>query len=318
MASHSTWPPCWGGHGSGTALGSGDAGRCGCGCAERSPDSCSSGTPAPSSELPAPGEPRGASREGPRWESQGAAGRHREGRREERTCPVPRRGGEEKGAGGVPPLREGVGPAWGGAAGTAGWGRAPGWPWGSLGGKGKGVSQRGEFGGRSRVEERAVTFAGHPVPAEPVAGPAGAEEAARCVVARVLARTALARLPALVDVCGMRSASASPAAAPRPGAARRRGGARPGRVSTAWGGVAVAARRGGVTARRTGSCCDGAGPQGRRAALTHAGVPVPVEVVAGPAGAAVAAHAVLAAVLARRGQALVGICRAEAEAQRPG
>lgn len=80
----------------------------------------------------------------------------------------------------------------------------------------------------------------------------------------------------------------------------------------------MAARRGGVTARRTGSCCDGAGPQGRRAALTHAGVPVPVEVVAGPAGAAVAAHAVLAAVLARRGQALVGICRAEAEAQRPG
>lgn len=229
MASHSTWPPCWGGHGSGTALGSGDAGRCGCGCAERSPDSCSSGTPAPSSELPAPGEPRGASREGPRWESQGAAGRHREGRREERTCPVPRRGGEEKGAGGVPPLREGVGPAWGGAAGTAGWGRAPGWPWGSLGGKGKGVSQRGEFGGRSRVEERAVTFAGHPVPAEPVAGPAGAEEAARCVVARVLARTALARLPALVDVCGMRSASASPAAAPRPGAARRGAGRARGR-----------------------------------------------------------------------------------------
>jgi len=45
----------------------------------------------------------------------------------------------------------------------------------------------------------------------------------------------------------------------------------------------------------------------RRAALTHAGVPVPVEVVAGPARAAVAADAVLAAVLARRGQALVRV-----------
>lgn len=51
----------------------------------------------------------------------------------------------------------------------------------------------------------------------------------------------------------------------------------------------------------------GEGRGDRHAVLTHAGVPVPVEVVAGPAGAAVAADAVLAAVLARRGQALVCI-----------
>lgn len=56
------------------------------------------------------------------------------------------------------------------------------------------------------------------------------------------------------------------------------------------------------------------------AALTHAGVPVPVEVVAGPAGAAVTADAVLAAVLARGGQALVRIWvewGAETEGRQP-
>ena len=61
----------------------------------------------------------------------------------------------------------------------------------------------------------------------------------------------------------------------------------------------------------------GEGRGGRHAVLTHAGVPVPVEVVAGPAGAAVATDAVLAAVLARRGQALVRIWGAEAGGQRP-
>lgn len=39
--------------------------------------------------------------------------------------------------------------------------------------------------------------------------------------------------------------------------------------------------------------------------LTHAGMPIPMEVISGPAGAAVAAHAVLAAVLARRGLAFI-------------
>lgn len=41
--------------------------------------------------------------------------------------------------------------------------------------------------------------------------------------------------------------------------------------------------------------------------LTYTGVPVPMEVVSGPAGAAVAAHAVLAAVLARRGLAFIHV-----------
>lgn len=41
--------------------------------------------------------------------------------------------------------------------------------------------------------------------------------------------------------------------------------------------------------------------------LTYAGMPVPVEVVSGPAGAAVAAHAVLAAVLAWRGLAFIHV-----------
>lgn len=41
--------------------------------------------------------------------------------------------------------------------------------------------------------------------------------------------------------------------------------------------------------------------------LTHAGMPIPVEVVSGPAGAAVAAHGVLAAVLARCGLAFIRV-----------
>lgn len=121
----------------------------------------------------------------------------------------------------------------------------------------------------------AGTFTGDSVAAEPVAGAAGAEEAARRVVAAVLAGPALARPPALVDVCrynGANTVTTVPAATSVPRASR------PGQRSGAAG-----------------------------AALTHAGVPVPVEVVAGAAGAAVAAHAVLAAVLARRGQALVRI-----------
>lgn len=74
----------------------------------RQPGSCSSGTPALSSEHPAPWEPHGASREEPTWESQGGARWCREGR-EEWMCPVLRRGGEERGEGGVHQLREGVG-----------------------------------------------------------------------------------------------------------------------------------------------------------------------------------------------------------------
>lgn len=73
--------------------------------------------------------------------------------------------------------------------------------------------QHREFGG-SHVEEQAVTFAGHPVPAEPVARPAGAEEAAQCVVAGMLAGTALTRLPALVDIWGMWNTLVSPAVSP--------------------------------------------------------------------------------------------------------
>lgn len=42
--------------------------------------------------------------------------------------------------------------------------------------------------------------------------------------------------------------------------------------------------------------------------LTHAGMPIPMEVVSGPAGAAVAAHTVLAAVLAWRGLAFIRVC----------
>lgn len=53
--------------------------------------------------------------------------------------------------------------------------------------------------------------------------------------------------------------------------------------------------------------CPGTDGKGPIPVLTHAGMPVPVEVVSGPAGAAVAAHAVLAAVLARRGLAFIHV-----------
>lgn len=60
--------------------------------------------------------------------------------------------------------------------------------------------------------------------------------------------------------------------------------------------------RGSGTPPRPGT--DGKGPI---LVLTYAGMPVPMEVVSGPAGAAVAAHAVLAAVLAWRGLAFIRV-----------
>lgn len=85
----------------------------------------------------------------------------------------------------------------------------PGWIWGSLGRKAQ-ASLWGRRGGLEASRSAplpwpvADTFAGDPVAAEPVAGAAGAEVAARRVVAGVLARTALSRSPAFVDIWGTR------------------------------------------------------------------------------------------------------------------
>lgn len=53
--------------------------------------------------------------------------------------------------------------------------------------------------------------------------------------------------------------------------------------------------------------CPGTDGKGPILVLTYAGMPVPVEVVSGPAGAAVAAHAVLTVVLAWRGLAFIHV-----------
>lgn len=114
----------------------------------RLPGRHSSGTPAPSSECPAPGGPPGTSSEGlarlyrglpPRLGTARWPGTRWWARRGEVGCPEVRQGGGKRespwGPGGVPQGREGAGRAWGDAAGTAGWVRAPGWTWGSLEGK---------------------------------------------------------------------------------------------------------------------------------------------------------------------------------------
>lgn len=272
-----------------------------------SPGRCSSGTPVLSSERRAPAEPPGASSEGTMgWRYRGVpppAGWP--GRRGAFGSQELQQGSGVKGTpwgqGGDPPSREEAGGGWADAAGTAGWATGPGWIWGNLEGKEQTSPRAGGDSGRPCPQGDPGTFAGDPVAAEAVAGAAGAEEAARGVVAGVLAGSALARPPAFVDISGGTHGGLSVAGQevppPREAAASHplqdedkvtapTGWAQPSPLSPGFHGTK--------------------GDKGGRV-LTHAGVPVPVEVVAGPAGAAVAADAVLAAVLARRGQALVCI-----------
>lgn len=183
-----------------------------------------SGIPALSSERRAPGGPPGTSSEGPmEWRYQGVPlpagtarwpGTARRERRKGVGYRELRQGGGVRGSpwgpGGVPQSREGAGRGWADAAETAGWVTGPGWIWGSLERKekeGKDVTwgRRGAGGYPAPLPQKEPdTFAGDPVTAEPVPGAAGAEVAARRVVAGVLARSALSRPPALVDIWGTR------------------------------------------------------------------------------------------------------------------
>lgn len=176
-----------------------------------SPGRCSSGTPVLSSERRAPGGPPGASSEGTMgWGYRGVpppAGTARwPGRRGGFGSQELQQGSGVKGTpwgqGGDPPSREGAGGGWAGAAGTAGWATGPGWIWGNLEGKEQASPRAGGDSGGLCPRGDPGTFAGDPVAAEAVPGAAGAEEAARCVVAGVLAGSALARPPAFVDISG--------------------------------------------------------------------------------------------------------------------
>lgn len=66
-------------------------------------------------------------------------------------------------------------------------------------------------------------------------------------------------------------------------------------------------RKGGVAQCSGPPPCPGTDGKGSIPVLTYAGMPVPVEVVSGPAGAAVAAHTVLTAVLAWCGLAFIHV-----------
>lgn len=120
------------------------------------PGRSSSGTRAPSSERQVPGEPPGTNSERPKGQRyRGLPGRPGTPGREARTgagCREPRRGGGTRGspwgAGGAPRSREGAGRGWAGAAGTAGWARAPGWAWGNLGREGGREGAMGITGSR--------------------------------------------------------------------------------------------------------------------------------------------------------------------------